>query len=128
VRTVLVDDGYEVVGVVASADDVELAVGHHDPDVVVLDLVLADGDGLQVADDLRVAGRAAPVILFSSLFDRRIARETMASRYGYVEKADAIEGLVLAIEGAIDLAAANRVPDGVVIDLRDQPVNRVADG
>ena len=43
----------------------------------------------------------------------------MASGYGYVEKAAGIEALVLAIDGAVGLAAANQVPDGVVIDLRD---------
>jgi hypothetical protein len=55
--------------------------------------------------------------VFSSLFDQRIARDTMAAGYGYVEKAAGLEALELAIEGALDLA-----PD--VIDLRDPSTDR----
>ena len=103
VRTVLEDDGYHVVAVIESAEAVDAAVGEHGPDVVVLDLVLADGDGLEVAEGLRAAGHRAPVVLFSSLFDQRIARETLESGYGYVEKAAGLEALEMAIEGVIDL-------------------------
>lgn len=116
VRSVLEDDGYDVVGVVDSAAGVNGAVAEHGPDVVVLDLVLPDGDGLAAADDLRSDGRDVPVVVFSSLFDQRIARETMASGYGYVEKAAGVDALELAIDGAVGLAAA-------VIDLREEPVN-----
>ena len=120
VRAVLEEDGYEVVDVVRTAVEVELAVLVHEPDVVVVDLVLPDGDGLEIADALRLAGRDTPVVVFSSLFDQRIARDTLASGYGYVEKAAGADALELAIDAAvIDLTA-----DDVVIDLRDQPVNR----
>lgn len=113
VRTVLEDDGYLVVGVVGSAAGVHPAVVEHEPDVVVVDLVLPDGDGLDTADRLRSEGRDVPVVVFSSLFDQRIARETMASGYGYVEKAAGVEALEMAIDGAVGLAA--------VIDLREEP-------
>lgn len=115
VRSVLSDDGYEVVGIVGSAAGVNGAVAEHGPDVVVLDLILPDGDGLAAADDLRNDGRDVPVVVFSSLFDQRIARETMASGYGYVEKAAGVDALELAIDGAVGLAAA-------VIDLREEAV------
>ena len=120
VRTVLEDDGYEVVAVIASAEAVDAAVVDLGPDVVVLDLVLADGDGLEVAEGLRAAGHRAPVVLFSSLFDQRIARDTMASGYGYVEKAAGVEALELAIDGAVGLAEVIDLRDPV-IDLRDRP-------
>jgi DNA-binding NarL/FixJ family response regulator len=126
VRTVLETDGYEVVDVIGSAADVDAAVTEHGPDVVVLDLVLADGDGREVAEGLRAAGHDAPVVLFSSLFDRRIALETMASGYGYVEKAAGVEALEMAIDGAVGLAGVIDLRDPV-IDLRERPVDR-ADG
>ncbi len=105
VRGMLTDDGYdvEVVGSVAAA--VEAASGR-EPDVVVADLLLPDGDGMDAADALRADGIVAPVVLFSSLFDQRLARQTMADGYGYVEKAGGIEALELAIDAAIDLREA----------------------
>lgn len=111
VRSVLASDGYDV-EVVADADDIEAAVAARPPDVVVLDLVLPGVDGLQVADELRERGVASPLILFSSLFDQRIGRETMASGYGYVEKAAGVEALEAAIDGVVGLAE--------VIDLREK--------
>jgi DNA-binding NarL/FixJ family response regulator len=123
VRSVLEDDGYEVVAVVASALEVDAAVDEHGPDVVVVDLVLADGDGIEVAEGLRAAGHGAPVVLFSSLFDRRIARDTMASGWGYVEKAAGVEALELAIDGAVGLAAVGGLPGDTVIDLRDPVID-----
>ena len=115
VRSVLESDGYDVVDVVDTAEAVNGAVARFGPDVVVLDLVLPDGDGLDAADRLRSDGRDVPVVVFSSLFDQRIARETMASGYGYVEKAAGLEALEMAIDGAVGLAAA-------VIDLREETV------
>lgn len=114
VRSVLVADGYTVVEVVGSAAGVAGAVRRHEPDVIVLDLVLPDGNGLDIADELTAAGNRVPVILFSSLFDQRIARDSMSSGYGYVEKAAGVEALEMAIDAAIDL--------GEVIDLREEPV------
>lgn len=102
---------YDVVGTVGSGAEVPAAVAELAPDVVVIDLVMRGGDGLEAADRLRRAGQDVPVVVFSSLFDQRIAREAMASGYGYVEKAGGVEALELAIEGAVDL--------GEVIDLRD---------
>lgn len=103
VRSVLEEDGYDVVAVAGSAGALLGAVVEHEPDVVVLDLVLPDGDGLDAAEELRRGGRRVPVIVFSSLFDQRIARDTLAAGFGYVEKAAGVEALELAIEGVIDL-------------------------
>ena len=122
VKAALEEDGYDVVDVIRSATEVELAVLVHQPDIVVVDLILPDGDALDVADALRRSGRTTPVLVFSSLFDQRIARDAMAAGYGYVEKAAGVEALELAIEAAIDLAA------DAVIDLREQPVERAPDG
>ncbi len=94
---------YDVVGTVGSSAEVPAAVAELEPDVVVIDLVMRGGDGLEAADRLRRAGQDVPVVVFSSLFDQRIAREAMASGYGYVEKAGGVDALELAIDGVIDL-------------------------
>lgn len=116
VRSLLVDDGYDVVDVVDRPAGVAPAVAAHDPDVVVLDLVLPGGDGIEIAEQLQASGHRVPIILFSSLFDQRVGRQSLAAGWGYVEKAAGIEALELAIDGAIGLAG--------LIDLRPHPLHR----
>lgn len=116
VRSVLEVDGYEVPAVVTSLGSLPAAVTEHEPDVVVIDLVLPDGDGLEAADELRRDGNEVPIVVFSSLFDQRIGRDTMRAGYGYVEKAAGVEALELAIDGAVGLSQ--------VIDLREQGIEQ----
>lgn len=103
VQAALEDDGYDVIGAVHTAADATPAVIDLRPDVVVLDLVLPDGDGLTIADDVRAEGSDVPVVLFSSLFNRQAAVDALGSGYGYVEKAAGVEGLEAAIDAAVAL-------------------------
>jgi DNA-binding response OmpR family regulator len=115
VRVVLVDDDArfgELVSSVVADDGIDVVTVHHRaagavdvvireaPDVVVLDVVLPDGDGLDVVDALRSAGSTVPVVLFSSLFDRRVAGTAAALGLRYVEKADGVDALVEAVRAA----------------------------
>ena len=103
VRAALTDDGYDVVGAVHTAAAATPAVIDLRPDVVVLDLVLPDGDGLSVADEVRAEGSRVPVVLFSSLFNRQVAADAFDAGYGYVEKAAGVDGLEAAIDAAVAL-------------------------
>jgi CheY-like chemotaxis protein len=93
VASLLAGDGYDVVGTVARATEVVTAVDLTHPDLIVIDLVMPDGDGLDVADELRDTGHQQPIVVFSSIFDRRAHRTTVREGYGYVEKVDGIERL-----------------------------------
>jgi DNA-binding response OmpR family regulator len=104
VQAALEDDGYDVIGAVHTAAAATPAVIDLRPDVVVLDLVLPDGDGLTIADDVRAGGSDVPVVLFSSLFNRQAAADALDSGYGYVEKAAGVDGLEAAIEAAVALS------------------------
>jgi DNA-binding NarL/FixJ family response regulator len=117
---VLRDDGYEVVATIGDAAGIADAVTEHTPDVIVLDLVLPDGDGIDIAERLHADHPGIPIVVFSSLFDQRIGRDTLAAGFGYVEKAAGVEALELAIEGAVGLAQ--------VIDLREEIVKPDAGG
>jgi two-component system C4-dicarboxylate transport response regulator DctD len=100
VRSILADDGFEVLGS-TSAVDVLAQVDAFDPHVVVLDEVMPDLDGLDVAEDIREQRPTQPIVIFSSLFDQRLSRETKRRGYVYCEKADGIDRLEEAIREAV---------------------------
>ena len=100
VRSILTDEGYEVVGSTSPADVLE-QVEALDPHVVVLDEVMPDLDGLDVAEDIRELRPTQPIVIFSSLFDQRLSRETQRRGYVYCEKADGIDRLEEAIKEAV---------------------------
>jgi DNA-binding NtrC family response regulator len=100
VRSILTDAGYEVVGATHAAD-VLAQVEALDPHVVVLDEVMPDLDGLDVAEDIRELRPTQPIVIFSSLFDQRLSRETQRRGYVYCEKADGIDRLEEAIKEAV---------------------------
>jgi DNA-binding NtrC family response regulator len=104
VRSILADDGYDVVGA-TSASEVLSQVDDIDPQVVVLDEVMPDIDGLEVAEEIRERRPTQPIVIFSSLFDQRLSREARRRGYVYCEKADGIDRLEEAIKEAIGNAS-----------------------
>ena len=100
VRSILSDEGYEVVGRTSAADVLE-QLEALDPHVVVLDEVMPDIDGLDVAESIREVRPTQPIVIFSSLFDQRLSRETQRRGYIYCEKADGIDRLEEAIMEAV---------------------------
>jgi DNA-binding NarL/FixJ family response regulator len=65
-RRALVADGVDVVAEVDCGDEAQGAIARWQPDVVLLDIGLADVDGLEVARQLRARGGGPVVILMSS--------------------------------------------------------------
>jgi DNA-binding response OmpR family regulator len=96
VSGILADDGYEVFGTTTAAEALELA-GRLAPDVIVLDEVMPDRTGLDVAGEIRESSPEQAIIIFSSLFDLRLSDEVRRLGFRYVEKADGIDALERAI-------------------------------
>ena len=92
VHRVLTDDGYDVVGMTAP-EDALTRLDELDPDVIVLDEVMPDREGLEVADEIRERRAGQPIVIFSSLFDRRLGQESRKRGYVYCEKADGVDRL-----------------------------------
>jgi len=99
VQSILVDDGYDVIGMTKTSGALQ-AVIDLDADVIVLDEVMPDRDGLDVAEEIREHRPDQPIVIFSSLFDRRLSRETQRRGYVYCEKAAGIDALEDAITEA----------------------------
>jgi two-component system response regulator DesR len=104
VRTVLVDDGYDVVAEAADADAAVALATAHDPDVVVVDLVLPGAEGLSAVRALRADRPHRAVLVLSSLFDPAVEQEAADLGAGYLDKTEGLD----ALEAAIDAAVAPR--------------------
>jgi DNA-binding response OmpR family regulator len=100
VRSILADEGFDVVGLTTPIDVVG-SVAEFDPHVVVLDEVMPERDGLDVAEEIREQRPTQPIVIFSSLFDRRLSLETERRGYVYCEKAGGIDQLEEAIRQAV---------------------------
>jgi CheY-like chemotaxis protein len=85
-RRVLIADGLDVVAEVGKGAEVQAAVTHWRPDMVLLDIGLPDVDGIEVARRLQTEADGPVVILISSrdvAYGRQVADGVAA---GYVAK------------------------------------------
>jgi two-component system, OmpR family, response regulator len=128
-KVLVVDDEENVVHLVASAlrfdgfDAVTadnghsalVAVAEHDPDLIVLDVMMPGLDGLGVLQNLRSAGSTVPVIFLT-------ARDTANDRVNglrsgaddYVVKPFSVEELLLRVHAVLRRTAAEEDRDGVL--------------
>jgi DNA-binding NarL/FixJ family response regulator len=100
VRSLLEADGYRVVAEAGDAEGTLEAAARHQPDVVVIDLVMEGSDGLDTVEELLAADPSRPVVVISSLFDPVAEQDTVRLGAFYMEKVEGVEEL----EHVIDLA------------------------
>jgi len=86
----------------SSISDALAACAQDAPSCVLLDLSLADGEGLDAIARLRAAGVGAPVVVLSGRTDRGIA-QLAADRgaHGYIVKGDELSGALTAAVAAV---------------------------
>ena len=107
------------VRVVTSGQAALTAIDEFEPDLIVLDVVLPDGDGLDVPRRLRAAGRSVPVLVLS-------ARNTVEDRVAglaagaddYVTKPFSIEEVVLRIRAILRRTRPDAIPPPAGATLR----------
>jgi two-component system, OmpR family, KDP operon response regulator KdpE len=100
-RASLGAQGYQVIEAQTGRGALEL-FRRNTPDVVVLDLGLPDGDGLDIIKELRESGSAAPIIVLSSRTDE--AGKVRALDLGaddYVTKPFGVEELLARLRAAL---------------------------
>lgn len=108
-KVVSLEPDMRVVGEYAQVRGAVDAVRSAGPDVILLDLSLKDGSGLELIKDLRAAGIPAPVLVLSmhdeSLYAERALK---AGANGYLMKDQAthqvVEGLRLILSGEVYLS------------------------
>jgi two-component system chemotaxis response regulator CheY len=92
-KGLLEDDGYVVVAEASDAEATLDLARRHQPDVVVLDLVMTGSNGLGTARNLLADAPTRPVIVISSLFDPVVEREAAGLGLWYLEKVEGVEAL-----------------------------------
>ena len=104
VRSVLEDDGYEIVAEADDAASVLSMARQHRPDVVVLDLVMHGCDGLATLQALLDDDPGQPVLVISSLFDPSVEQEVVRLGGWYLEKAEGLEALEHTIDDVVSVS------------------------
>lgn len=92
IRAVLTARGYEIAGEAGSLAEARIAISELDPDAVLLDVNLPDGDGISFAADLPPTSGAPPRIVLTSS-DRMAAPSRVLSRAevaGFIPKTELI--------------------------------------
>ena len=124
-RDLLQDAGFAVVGVAATGREaVELAL-HYEPDLLVVDLGMTEGDGIDVIRRVR-AGSDAPIeaVVLTSRDDDAAALEALrAGAVGYLLKDTALDGLPAALRAAArgEAAISRRLSRCLIEHLRGMP-------
>lgn len=101
VRSVLEDDGYEVVGEAVDAASAVALTAQLRPDIVVLDLVMNGADGLSTVRTLLAADPGRALLVLSSLFDPLVEQEVAKLGARYLDKTEGVEALEVAIDRAV---------------------------
>jgi two-component system, NarL family, response regulator LiaR len=119
-------DGIAVAGEAADGAEAVDAVERLRPDVVLMDLVMPNADGVEAMRRLRERGsRARVIVLTSFLDDERLLPAIRAGAAGYLLKNAQPQELARAIrtahagEALIDPAVAARLVDALAGDRRD---------
>jgi DNA-binding NarL/FixJ family response regulator len=91
----------KVVGVVATVSEAVVAALGYEPDVILMDFELPDGDGPQATEQIKALTPAVKVVMLTARTDEpAMVRAIAAGCSGFVRKEDAVEVLLEAIVAA----------------------------
>lgn len=123
-RTVLEGAGFEIVAETASAPDALAGVRELSPHVALVDVILEDGDGLEIAEQISAQSQDTRVIVLSqSDDDGKAVRALRAGARGYLRKDIELEALPRAVTGVLsgEAAISRRLTMHIVDELRKAP-------
>lgn len=134
IRAVLAED--HSLSIIAEADTEHDALAHaqrHDPDIIIIDLLLTDGSGFELAKRLHATRPQARLLILSSLDERVFAERALrAGANGYLHKSEPPERLLHAIhtilqgDTALSLEMTNRLINQAVRAHADEPTGVAA--
>lgn len=97
------DKDLRVVGSEETAEKACLAIQEARPDLVILDISLTDGNGIDLIQDIRERFGSLPILILS-MYDESLyaERAVMAGANGYIMKQEATDQIVKAIHHVLD--------------------------
>lgn len=100
-RAVLESEGFEVVGEAVDAASAVTECRRLEPDLVLLDVMLPDGDGFDVCERLTAAGTGGCQVVLTSSRDAAAYADRLAttSARGFLPKEDLTGAALLALGG-----------------------------
>ena len=120
----LTDSDFELVGGTASADAAMQLVRERAPHVALIDVILENGDGLEVAERI---GREAPdtrvIVLAATDDEAKALRALRGGARGYLRKDIELEALPRAVRGVLagEAAVSRHLTMRVIDELRKAP-------
>ena len=123
-ETVLGSDDFVLVGETASAEDALKIARERAPHVALVDVILEDGDGLDIAERIVREAPDTRVIVRSAVDDdQKAVRALRAGARGYLRKDIELDALPRAVNGVLagEAAISRRLTMKVVDELRKTP-------
>ena len=123
-ETVLNAPEFELVAETASADEALLAARQRSPHVALIDVILEDGDGLEIAAQIvRDVPETRVIVLSASDDDSKAVRALRAGARGYLRKDIELDALPRAVNGVLagEAAISRRLSMRVIDELRKAP-------
>ncbi len=123
VATLLESSGVEVIGEASTGNEAVEAAGKLHPDVVLMDIRMENGDGIQALSQIKAQQPDLPVVMLS-MYDNPtyVARSVTAGAVDYVLKGSSRDQLV----SAVKRAAEGKTPsdDSVLEKVRSKMASR----
>lgn len=101
VRRLMLDNDLSVVGAAGSVEAARHAAARYEPDVVLMDFELPDGDGAEATEHIKRFQPATKVVMLTARSDQAaLVRALAAGCSGFVTKGDSPDRLIAAIHQA----------------------------
>jgi two-component system response regulator NreC len=122
---------FAIVGEAASAPAAYVEAERLQPDVIITDLTMGDGDGIALIEDLRAILPGGRIVVYSSRDEAIWAPQAIrAGAHGYVLKSEPLDSVAVALDrvmaGAIHVGEA--VQQSLIVDVGRQRDRRAGIG
>ena len=123
-QSVLAAPEFELVAETASGEEALAITRERSPHVALVDVILAEGDGLEIAERIaREAGETRVIVLAATDDEDKALRALRAGARGYLRKDIELEALPRAVNGVLagEAAVSRHLTMRVIDELRKAP-------